>query len=76
MRCVSCNAILKDSERVSYKYIYDEDNPDVIINTGEFEDMCHSCQIDLAKADSYIDKDYDHNDIVDGLSPMLNSGES
>ena len=68
MRCVSCDRILTDTERLAYKYTYDESKPEVFVRTGEMEDMCHSCNHKMRESDSYINKDYAHSALTEGLS--------
>lgn len=68
MRCVSCNRILTDTERLSYKYIYDENHPEVFVKTSEMEDMCHVCKHKMKESDSYLSKDYAHSGLTDGIT--------
>ncbi len=68
MRCISCNRILTDTERLSYKYIYDEDHPEVFVRTNEMEDMCHSCKSKMRESDSYLNKDYVHSELTEGIT--------
>lgn len=68
MRCISCNRILTDTERLSHKYTYDESHQELFVKTDEMEDMCHSCKHKMREADSYMSKEYSHSELTEGVT--------
>lgn len=69
MRCVSCNRMLTDTERMSVKYYIDEDSPELLVKTDIPEDMCHKCRTLSSVTDSYTEKDYAFEGLTSGLCP-------
>lgn len=68
MRCVSCNRMLTDTERMAVKYIVDEDNPEVFVRTDIQEDMCYRCKTKMRDSGSILNRSYAHEDLTEGLS--------
>lgn len=68
MRCISCNRMLTDTERLSVKYAIDEENPDVLIKTDEPEDMCFRCRGKAAEQYSILDREYAFEDLTSGIT--------
>lgn len=68
MRCVSCNRMLTQNERVSFKIMFDEDHPESFVSTGEYEDMCNRCKGKLKECYNYNNREYAHEELTEGIT--------
>jgi len=69
MRCVSCNRMLTDTERMSVKYYIDEDTPQLLVKTDIPEDMCHNCKVQSFTTAYYSNREYAFEGLTSGLCP-------